>query len=155
MKIIRAGERADIGLLLEGTFPYVSGGVSSWVNQIIRGFPDLRFAICFLGRREEDYGAMRYELPDNVVHLEAHYLHEPREKPPVGARRGNRKVFEDVRRLHAHYRDPAQGSARELLDTLMRHRTEGRYQDADFLHSREAWNYITGQYRESCSDPSF
>jgi len=32
-------ESADIGLLLEGTFPYVSGGVSSWVNQIIRGFP--------------------------------------------------------------------------------------------------------------------
>ena len=27
----------DIGLLLEGTFPYVAGGVSSWVNQISMG----------------------------------------------------------------------------------------------------------------------
>ena len=25
---------ADIALLLEGTFPYVSGGVSSWINQM-------------------------------------------------------------------------------------------------------------------------
>ena len=25
---------ADIALLLEGTFPYVSGGVSSWVNPV-------------------------------------------------------------------------------------------------------------------------
>ena len=32
---------ADVGLLLEGTYPYVSGGVSSWVHQIINGFPDL------------------------------------------------------------------------------------------------------------------
>ena len=49
-------DRADIALLLEGTFPYVSGGVSSWVNQIIRAFPEYRFAIVFLGSRREDYG---------------------------------------------------------------------------------------------------
>ncbi|OYW31068.1 MAG: hypothetical protein B7Z51_05725, partial [Methyloversatilis sp. 12-65-5] len=39
----------DVALLLEGTFPYVSGGVSSWVNQIIRAFPDLTFAVVFIG----------------------------------------------------------------------------------------------------------
>ena len=43
---------ADVGLLLEGTYPYVAGGVSSWVHQIINGFPDLTFAICFLGDRK-------------------------------------------------------------------------------------------------------
>ena len=36
---------ADIGLLLEGTYPYIRGGVSSWVHQIISGLPDIRFAI--------------------------------------------------------------------------------------------------------------
>ena len=69
MKIIRQGKTADICFLLEGTFPYVSGGVSSWVNQIIRGFPELSFAIVFLGSREQDYGELRCALPDNVVHL--------------------------------------------------------------------------------------
>jgi hypothetical protein len=67
---------ADIALLLEGTFPYVSGGVSSWVNQIIRAYPEYRFALVFLGSRRSDYGDMKYALPDNVVHLETHYLHE-------------------------------------------------------------------------------
>lgn len=69
-------DRADIALLLEGTFPYVSGGVSSWVNQIIRAFPEYRFAIVFLGSRREDYGDPKYSLPDNVVHFEAHYLYD-------------------------------------------------------------------------------
>lgn len=68
-------QHADIGLLLEGTFPYVSGGVSSWVNQIIRAFPQYTFAIAFIGSRKEDYGDPKYALPDNVVHLETHYLH--------------------------------------------------------------------------------
>ena len=52
-------DRADIALLLEGTFPYVSGGVSSWVNQIIRAFPEYRFAIVFLGSRREDCNSLR------------------------------------------------------------------------------------------------
>jgi len=57
---------ADIALLLEGTFPYVSGGVSSWVNQIIRAYPEYRFALVFLGSRRSDYGAMKYALPRNT-----------------------------------------------------------------------------------------
>ena len=60
---------ADVGLLLEGTYPYVSGGVSSWVHQIINGFPDLTFAICFLGSRRQDYGEKKFQLPSNVCLL--------------------------------------------------------------------------------------
>jgi hypothetical protein len=60
MTVIRQGARADIGLLLEGTFPYVSGGVSSWVNQIIRGFPEYTFALCFIGSRPR--GLWRHAL---------------------------------------------------------------------------------------------
>jgi glycosyltransferase involved in cell wall biosynthesis len=154
MKILRKGKTADVGLLLEGTFPYVSGGVSSWVNQIIRGFPDITFAICFMGSREEDYGGMRYELPDNVVHLEAHYLHAPRKATAVAARSGNRRAFADIRALHEHYRQPAPGSA-PLLATVLEHVCKGRYGENEFLHGRDAWDYITEQYRGRCTDPSF
>ncbi|MGB6055429.1 MAG: GT4 family glycosyltransferase PelF, partial [Burkholderiaceae bacterium] len=87
-------------LLLEGTFPYVSGGVSSWVNQIIRGFPEIRFGICFLGSRPEDYGPARYELPDNVVHLEVHFLHERQPAPPVRRVRGQPEAFASMDALH-------------------------------------------------------
>jgi hypothetical protein len=81
---------ADVGLLLEGTYPYVSGGVSSWVHQIINGFPDLTFAICFLGSRKQDYGEKKFQLPANVVHIEEHYLYESTGTPPVTPQRGDR-----------------------------------------------------------------
>ncbi|MGQ7847436.1 GT4 family glycosyltransferase PelF [Granulosicoccus sp. 3-233] len=66
--------RADICLLLEGTFPYVRGGVSTWVRQMIEGMPHLRFSIIYLGAEEGSLGEPAYELPDNVVHLETHFL---------------------------------------------------------------------------------
>ena len=107
----RANE-ADICLLLEGTFPYVSGGVSSWVNQIIRAFPEIRFAIVFIGSRAEDYGPMKYWLPDNVVHLEVHYLYDfasPEKNPRP--RHGHAEAFARADRLHDSFVGARDGEA--------------------------------------------
>lgn len=159
--ILRQADSADIGLLLEGTFPYVRGGVSSWVNQIIRGFPDLTFAICFIGSRPEDYGAMRYELPDNVVHLEVHYLHAQRPDYPVTRRQGDAKVAANLGAMHDNFRaasDQPSGTSgcefapmQQVLDAIY----NGRFTEEDFLYSHMAWEYITQQYRQRSRDPSF
>ncbi len=152
--IIRQGKSADIGLLLEGTFPYVSGGVSSWVNQIIRGFPELTFALCFIGSRREDYGDMRYALPDNVVHLEVHYLHDRQQTSPAVPRRGDAAVAAQVKCLHDYFRERDHSRPSPMTDLLQAFR-QGRYTEEDFLYGRSAWDYITAQYRERCTDPSF
>jgi glycosyltransferase involved in cell wall biosynthesis len=66
----------DICLLLEGTYPFVRGGVSSWVHQIIRGLPELSFSLVFIGGSRRDYAEPKYELAPNVVHMETHYLED-------------------------------------------------------------------------------
>ena len=58
--------RPTIALLLEGTYPYVSGGVSSWVHDIIRGLPELGFTLFHIAAREDVPLDKRYPLPDNV-----------------------------------------------------------------------------------------
>ncbi|MFK7890613.1 MAG: GT4 family glycosyltransferase PelF, partial [Granulosicoccus sp.] len=68
--------KADICLLLEGTFPYVRGGVSSWVKQLIEGLPHYRFSIVYLGADRDSAKEYAYEIPKNVVHIETHYLME-------------------------------------------------------------------------------
>ncbi len=108
-------EEADILLLLEGTFPYVSGGVSSWVHQIVRGFPEYRFAAIFLGSRPEDYHAMKYKLPENLVHLEVHYLMNQATHPHPKPIEGRREAFEKIEALHEWFRQP---SAEEALQVL-------------------------------------
>ncbi|HCT39978.1 MAG TPA: glycosyl transferase family 1 [Moraxellaceae bacterium] len=153
--IIRKAKKADIGLLLEGTFPFVSGGVSSWVNQIIRGFPQYTFAICFIGSRRQDYGDMRYELPDNVVHLEAHFIHDADSNAPVAPRKGDPRMAEKMRELHSYFRAPKSEKAKNPTQDIVKAFREGRYSEQDFLYSKTSWNYITEQYRERCTDPSF
>src|SRR5258708_18321027 len=116
----RGAEAADIGLLLEGTFPYVSGGVSSWVNQIIRAFPQYTFALCFLGSRPQDYPKMSYALPDNVVHLENHYLYDFAAPPLAKKQPGDPSAFMRSAQLHARLRNPPmRKAAGQLLKAIL------------------------------------
>lgn len=148
---------ADVALLLEGTFPYVSGGVSSWVNQIIRAFPEIRFALVFLGSRRGDYGKMKYALPDNVVHMEAHYLHDDlgRHGIEVTSRPGNPLAFAQVVALHEVFRQRGKADLSAFGALAPELMPGGSLSQGDFLHSEQAWGVITASYRRFCTDPSF
>lgn len=148
--------KADVGLLLEGTYPYVSGGVSSWVHQIINGFPELTFAICFLGSRKQDYGDKKFQLPPNVVHLEEHYLNEASGAPAIAPLRGNADMFELNAELHDYFRAPAALAERgATVLAQMTSELQGRMDWSQLLYSEASWNYITEQYQQRCTDPSF
>lgn len=147
------GVVADVALLLEGTYPFVSGGVSSWVHEIIRGLPHLTFSLVFIGSRPQDYGAPRYELPRNVVHLECHYLAEvPAGPTSHGA---SPDAFADSTRLHDAFREPG-ALPKELLarvfETLGAPHGVTRHA---FETSEAAWEQITDAYRRHAREPSF
>jgi glycosyltransferase involved in cell wall biosynthesis len=146
---------ADVALLLEGTYPFVSGGVSSWVHQIIRGFPDISFALVFVGSRSQDYSEPKYQLPDNVVHAEAHYLYQFQEAPEIKAAVGDPEVFEAVERLHEYFRAPKANAADAGLLEQLSGELGGKLSRGEFLHSEASWAYIKSQYRRFCTDPSF
>ena len=62
----RQGDLADVCLILEGTYPFVTGGVSSWTHQLITHLPEIRFHLyCLIAEREP--GPWRFPRPDNVV----------------------------------------------------------------------------------------
>ncbi len=55
-----------IGLVVEGSYPFVSGGVASWVQMIIQQFKEHEFTIFAIVpqiKTEEEY---QYEIPNNV-----------------------------------------------------------------------------------------
>lgn len=151
---LRAAD-ADIALLLEGTFPYVSGGVSSWVNQIIRAFPQYRFALVFIGSQESDYGEMKYALPGNVVHLERHYIHSPGKKPPVRSQRGDPATYAMNERLHDYFRAPSAPGEGVIGEALSAMSADGKLSEESFLYSRASWEFTTDRYRRFSRDPSF
>lgn len=149
-------ERVDIMLLLEGTFPYVSGGVSSWVDQLIRSFPEHSFGAVFIGSRPEDYGEQRYELPPNLRHLEVHYLGEQGQVPMVRRRPGNPEKLEAMRAWHSSFLSRgATDSERKMVDPRFYRSSPDGVDYSQFLYSEYAWEFITEMYQSRCTDPSF
>lgn len=53
-------------LVLEGSYPYVHGGVSTWMHQYIQGMPDVEFVLWVIGAEAKQRGQFVYQLPENV-----------------------------------------------------------------------------------------
>jgi polysaccharide biosynthesis protein PelF len=92
-----ASAPADVCLLVEGTYPFVAGGVSSWVHDIIRGHPQLTFAVLNVGSHAGAGGTLRYELPSNVTGLHRVFCQEIEPPPLDGAARA--ALVEQIRVL--------------------------------------------------------
>ncbi|WP_116654483.1 GT4 family glycosyltransferase PelF [Pelagibacterium sediminicola] len=56
---------ADVCLIAEGCYPYVSGGVSSWIDWLMRSQPELSFSVLAILPTRPD-GSPRYPRPDNL-----------------------------------------------------------------------------------------
>ncbi len=71
----------DICLILEGTYPYITGGVSTWAHNLIRSQSEFTFhLVCLLPPDEKP--KPRYEIPDNVTGITHIFL----QKLPKGTR---------------------------------------------------------------------
>lgn len=147
--------KADIALLLEGTYPFIRGGVSSWVHQIITGLPEYTFALIFLGGDRKHYGGQQYTLPDNVTHLECHYLMDTGTVGKPRPRRGNKAAFEIQKRLHEQFKSAKQVPAEILHKVFADLGQKQGISREDFLYSEESWEMIDEHYRKYCTEPSF
>lgn len=63
-----------ICILVEGSYPYVVGGVSSWIQMLISGMPEHEFIIYSIGAEEKARGQFRYTLPENIAFVKELFL---------------------------------------------------------------------------------
>ncbi len=71
---------ADVCLIVEGCYPYVPGGVSAWIDWLMRTQPQTSFSIVALWPRPMGL-TPRYQLPPNVIGLEHLYLQDFGSRP--------------------------------------------------------------------------
>lgn len=61
-------------LICEGSYPYVPGGVSSWVQMLCSQFKDIEFVIWAIATTREEMSEYAYHLPENVKEVQTLYL---------------------------------------------------------------------------------
>ena len=150
-------DSVDIMLFSEGTYPYVKGGVSSWILQLMKGLPEFTFGVCFIGATpylDGEEMQINYEFPPNLKHLEVHYLFDDTdtEMPKPKRRKGNKKGFEAIAKLYASFEQNSD-TIPEILQKLDFYTNEVTFDD--FLHSELAWEFLTNIYSKNCPDIPF
>ena len=147
----------DIMLFSEGTYPYVKGGVSSWILQLMKGLPEFSFGVCFIGATpylDGELMQISYEFPENLKHLEVHYLFDDNDKkvPKPKRKKGNIEGFKAIEKLYKAFQNNS-GEIPEVLKNLDFYTKEVTFDD--FLHSELAWEFLTKIYSKNCPDVPF
>ncbi len=65
-----------ICMVAEGCYPYVVGGVSSWIHSIIKAFPEHEFVVLAILANRSFRGKFAYELPENLTQVYEVYLED-------------------------------------------------------------------------------
>jgi len=144
----------DVCLVLEGTYPFITGGVSAWVHNLIRGLPELNFtAVSILPSAKEEW-SYRYELPANFRDMKLLYIHDyelQREKK--SSPRAAASYAAAVRKFHHDLKAKDYSGFRELFARY--ESREGYLTAYDNMYGREAWDILMDFYRHFNPDAPF
>ena len=65
-----------ICIVAEGCYPYMVGGVSGWINSMIKSFPNIEFIVLAIVAGRKQRGKFVYELPENLTQVYEVYLED-------------------------------------------------------------------------------
>ena len=63
-----------ICLIAEGSYPYISGGVSTWIHRLVQEMPEHEFEILSLMPDPESYSKYKYDLPPMITNVTTNYM---------------------------------------------------------------------------------
>ncbi len=148
---MKKADKVDILLICEGTFPYIKGGVSSWIYQLINGLKDFSFGVIFIGGNPSDYNGIKYELPENLIHLESHFLFDLKEYSEKEKIKGNKNLIPTMRDLHYWFRTHGDS----LKDELKKFDFYNKIDEKQFLYSKRSFQFIIEEYKKNANDVPF
>ena len=61
-------------MIVEGAYPYINGGVSSWVHQVMSNMPDVEFIVQTIAATPDAKREFKYKIPENVTEIQEVYL---------------------------------------------------------------------------------
>jgi glycosyltransferase involved in cell wall biosynthesis/HEAT repeat protein len=149
-------EKTDICLLVEGSYPFVAGGVSSWVQDLLKYFHELTFSIIRISTSASEIREFKYDLPPNVRYFGEIDLYDlprltPHRKDDHDKRR---KLFEQIEKFLQTLKKVDKGDFIALCNELGAP-GELNVSLSDLLFSREAWEFIKSVYRSHLGDLPF
>ncbi|MFP4520779.1 MAG: GT4 family glycosyltransferase PelF [Fibrobacterota bacterium] len=142
----------DVCLMLEGTYPYVTGGVSSWVNQLIQNLPDTTFGIVHISASRDEIRGFKYKMPANVKQFHEVFLHDYHYDsiPDFKKSSGNWPSSFEVL-INSIY--SGEGRFEPLFNELFFSEKSPSFEEIFF--SEKTWKILLKHYNKEASEESF
>jgi polysaccharide biosynthesis protein PelF len=139
-------QSADVCLISEGGYPYILGGVSSWMDALVRASPDLTFHIIAISIGSQPR-VKKFKMPANIVGLTDVILDVcPQGRSPRA--RDADTIAHGARLMQSALTGDAAPSFTALADLV---RQTGLGQRA-LLDSKPAWTALESVYHELLPD---
>lgn len=142
---------ADVCLIVEGCYPYVPGGVSSWIDWLIRSQPDLTFSIVSLWPKPSEVPP-RYKMPPNAVAFHPLHLQDFGAAPSLSAR--HQTDLAPLAHALAGLLAPGGVAALRLATNEIQH-LSGRVSLDRLFNSPVAWGIVQRMYDDRMRYGSF
>jgi len=128
-------EGITVCLLVEGSYPFITGGVSAWVQELIAALPHVLFKLFTISPAAKQ--VLRYELPQNVVAHRDIVLNEKARSR--GRLAGGRAAFVTaIRAMHAAFASQSDPCLEEVVALM----PPGSFPFEDSVREEEAWEMI-------------
>jgi glycosyltransferase involved in cell wall biosynthesis len=143
----------DVCLIVEGTYPYVKGGVSSWIHQLITNLPNTTFGIVHIAAKEDSTREFKYEIPSNVKILQEIFLHNSHYATKPRFKSIKKLWKDDIIKFHREKKSDSFASLHEILKKYHSNSPFLSFEEMTF--SKHSWHIVEQFYNESDPDQSF
>lgn len=143
---------ADICLVLEGTYPYITGGVSSWVHDIITNLNDFTFDIVAVLPSKSYAREFKFKIPPNVNSINNLYLNEV--EGSLNKKLGYFEIKKFFKELSGHafdFKELNSGHLKAIFGTIEKYKPS----IGDFIDTKEGWNFFLKLYETFDGNFSF
>ena len=139
-----------ICIIAEGSYPYITGGVSSWIQMLVSGLSRYRFVIFTIGPKESNKRKFNYIIPENVVEIKEVFLDEiNKRKSHSGMRLGINSLVKEAWESLLIGDNPD-------WDTLFSFVIDNRLESIHtFLSSRDFFDILESVYNKKYSSMPF
>ena len=127
-------KRIKVCIVLEGSYPFITGGVSAWVHELIQGIPSIDFLIYSISPKKNQ--PFRYKLPANVIEHKDIVLTDK-----FNSSKKPKKKKELLTKIIAFHNDMEAGTV-PLMEDFFNLMPRGYFLYKDSLKNKSTWKML-------------
>ena len=141
--MILKSNKIRVCLILEGSYPYIRGGVSQWVHQLIDNLREIQFILLLISD-EKETREYKYSLPPNVESVTEVYLRGEENHKGYFKQKKRR---DGVKYLISFLQHIDGDNFKELKEVCFNLRDLSDTKvEQEFIHCKEIWELLLQQY---------